>query len=512
MDGFAANFTDSRQAHDSAIRAAVYSHSEEWLISADHEGVVKFWQTNFNNVREVQAHSEAIRDLAFSPNDEKYVTACDDATLKIYNFAADKAESTLTGHNWEVKTADWHPSKGLLVSGSKDHQVKLWDPRNGRCLTTLHGHKNTISKTSFEPHRGVLLATCAREQTARIFDLRMMRDVCLLKGHEKDISTLTWHPIHHNLLSTGGSEGCIYHYLLDEPNTPPGAPTTISPYDSPDPANTAAQTIYPAHKVQHAHDFAVWSLCWHPLGHVLASGSNDRVTRFWTRPRPGEVDIFKDKYHIGEAAAEAQGTFDRRGGRRELRDQEEQEMEDEEDGLVDQTMPARSALPGLPGLAQTSDQRSNFVPLPDMLPPFPMIPPPPPNFAAMDQSRFASLMADGKIMVPPPPVPGTALPPPPPNFDFSKLPPEILAKFPGGVPPASLIPPLPLPPHTSGMAIPPPLIPGMNGLSGLLPGMLPTGLPGMDADSNSAKRRIPLPSQQDSLKEEQRRGNYRSAR
>ena len=482
--------TKTVQAHDSAIRAAVYSHSEEWLISADHDGIVKFWQTNFNNVRNVQAHSEPIRDLAFSPNDEKYVTACDDATLKIYNFAADKAESTLTGHNWEVKSADWHPSKGLLVSGSKDHQVKLWDPRNGRCLTTLHGHKNTISKTLFEKHRGVLLATCARDQTARVFDLRMMRDVCLLKGHEKDVSTLTWHPIHPHLLSTGGSDGAIFHYLLDEPNTPPGAPATISPYDSPDPSNTPAQAVYPAHKLQHAHDFAVWSLCWHPLGHILASGSNDRVTRFWTRPRPGETECFNDRYHLGEAAAEAQGTWDRRGGRREMREAEAQEEEDEADGLVDQTMPA-TGLPGLPGLAANAGKTSmdpiGLAPVPDSSLPFP-IPPPPPNFAGMDPTRFAQLLAEGKIMPPPPPMGQGAIPPPPPNFDFSKIPPEILAKFPGGIPP----PPLPV-------------------------GGAPIGLPGMDgggggAGSASVRKRAPLPSQQESLKEEQKRGNFRIAR
>ena len=411
--------------------------------------------------------------------------------MKIYNFAADKAESQLTGHNWEVKCADWHPTKGLLVSGSKDHQVKLWDPRNGRCLTTLHGHKNTISRASFEQHRGVLLATCARDQTARIFDLRMMRDVCLLKGHEKDISTLTWHPIHPHLISTGSSDGSIFHYLLDEPNTPPGTSTTISPYDSPDPSSTPAQSIWPAHKVQHAHDFAVWSLCWHPLGHILASGSNDRVTRFWTRPRPGDRDYLNDRYHIGEAAAEAQGTWDRRGGKKELREAEEQEAEDEADGLVDQTMPAPGALPGLPGLVANAGKPSNepvgLAPIPDSAPQFP-IPPPPPNFAGMDPRRFAQMMAEGKIMIPPPTVGQGGIPPPPPNFDFSKIPPEILAKFPGGIPP----PPLPV----AGA---------------------PVGLPGMDGSAagtgaGSNKKRAPLPSQQESLKEEQRRGNYRTSR
>ena len=37
-----------------------------------------------------------------------------------------------------------------------------------------------------------------------------------------------------------------------------------------------------------AHDSAVFALDWHPLGHILVSGSNDHSTRFWTRNRPGE--------------------------------------------------------------------------------------------------------------------------------------------------------------------------------------------------------------------------------
>ena len=476
------------------------------MVSADQDGVVKYWQPNFNNVKAIQAHNDPIRDLSFSPNDAKFVTACDDATLKIFDFAAGIEESTLSGHNWDAKSVDWHPTKGLLVSGSKDHQVKLWDPRTGRCLTTLHGHKNTISKTAFEPTRGQLLATCARDQTARVFDLRMMRDVCLLRGNEKDISTLTWHPFHASLLTTGGSDGSILHYLLDEPNAPSGIVSSISPYDSPDPSNAPAQTIYPAHKLQYAHDFAVWSLDWHPLGHILASGSNDRVTRFWTRPRPGDVQCFDDRYHIGEAAAEAQGTWDRRGGRRMMRDEEEQEMEDEADGLIDQKMPPKQPiLPGIPGLTAnigtardgTSTGGAQLFPPPPPggLAGLPGVIPPQNGFTGIDPNEIASLMAEGKIMVPPLfGGLGQGIPPPPPGFDFSKMPPGMFP--PNFQPPPSFQPP---------PMFPPVLPPNLSGLP----------LPGMMADSGSGgsvRRRAPLPSQQESLMEEQRRGKYRIAR
>ncbi|KAF4979491.1 hypothetical protein FZEAL_4350, partial [Fusarium zealandicum] len=348
-NGTGFNFETIMQAHDSAIRACEYSHSDDWLISADHDGVIKYWHPNFNNLKSINAHTDPIRDLAFSPNDAKFATASDDSTLKIFDFGLGQMESKLEGHGWDAKSVDWHPTKGLLVSGSKDHLVKLWDPRTSRCLTTLHGHKSTITKVLFEKVRGACLATSARDQTARVFDLRMMRDICLLKGHEKDISTLTWHPVHPNLLSTGGMDGSLFHYLLDSPNPPAGQPFTVAPYDSPDPTTVSAQSIWPMHKVPFAHDYAIWSLDWHPLGHILASGSNDRITRFWSRARPGDNDVFQDRYHIGEAAAEAQGTWDRRGNRRQRQEEEQQEVEDEMDALVDQDA-GKPGLPGLPGL------------------------------------------------------------------------------------------------------------------------------------------------------------------
>lgn len=38
-----------------------------------------------------------------------------------------------------------------------------------------------------------------------------------------------------------------------------------------------------------AHDQAIWTLDWHPLGHILATGSNDNNTKFWGRNRPGDT-------------------------------------------------------------------------------------------------------------------------------------------------------------------------------------------------------------------------------
>ena len=51
------------QAHDASIRSMKWSHAHEWLISSDDRGLVKYWQSNMNNVHTFQAHSDPVRCL-----------------------------------------------------------------------------------------------------------------------------------------------------------------------------------------------------------------------------------------------------------------------------------------------------------------------------------------------------------------------------------------------------------------------------------------------------------------
>jgi polyadenylation factor subunit 2 len=352
-----------------------------------------------------------------------------------------------------VRSCDWHPTKGLIVSGSKDHRVKLWESRSGKCLTTLSSSKNLVTKTVFEKTQGTLLATCGKDQIVRIFDLRMMRDVLMLRGHDSEVTSLAWHPTHRNLLSTGGQFGAIHHYLLDEQNQPPGIPVTLSPYDAPDPSTAPAQTLYPAHSVLHAHESngPIWSMSWHPLGHILVSGSNDRATRFWSRPRPGDTSYLMDRFHIGQQAAEERGTYSRLDGRRLAREAEEMEAMDEAEGLQEQSaqpaaavaqLPGITAGPALPGIAQPQPQGGMPVPppIPGALGPLPL----PPAAAAaaaaaagfvppqIDPGRLREILGSGDMeqikamfggALPPLPPPGgmgfppmPGFPPPPPGM------------------------------------------------------------------------------------------------
>ncbi|KAG9124713.1 pre-mRNA cleavage and polyadenylation factor (CPF) complex subunit [Ceratobasidium sp. 392] len=263
-NGLTFNFETILQAHETAIRALTFSHSGAYLISADQSGVIKYYQPNMNNLVTWQAHREAVRGVSFAPGDSRFASCGDDASVRVWAFEEMREERCITGHGWDVKCIEWHPTRGLLVSGSKDNLVKFWDPRTGQNLSTLHQHKNTIQAIKWNPN-GNLVATASRDQTVRVFDIRAMKELHILKGHKKEVCSLTWHPVHHDLLVSGGAEGAVYFWTLS--SSTPSAPRAA---------------------MDQAHESNVWALAYHPLGHILCTGSNDHTTRFWCRDRPGE--------------------------------------------------------------------------------------------------------------------------------------------------------------------------------------------------------------------------------
>ena len=41
----------------------IWSHNDQWMLTADHSGFVKYWQSNMNNVKMFQAHKDPVRGL-----------------------------------------------------------------------------------------------------------------------------------------------------------------------------------------------------------------------------------------------------------------------------------------------------------------------------------------------------------------------------------------------------------------------------------------------------------------
>ncbi|XP_023653946.2 pre-mRNA 3' end processing protein WDR33 [Paramormyrops kingsleyae] len=271
-NGLTFNFETILQAHDSPVRAMTWSHNDMWMLTADHGGYVKYWQSNMNNVKMFQAHKEAIREASFSPTDNKFATCSDDGTVRIWDFLRCHEERILRGHGADVKCVDWHPAKGLVVSGSKDSQqpIKFWDPKTGQSLATLHAHKNTVMEVKWNLN-GNWLLTASRDHLCKLFDIRNLKEeLQVFRGHKKEATAVAWHPVHEGLFASGGSDGSLLFWNAGVEKEVGG--------------------------MEMAHEGMIWSLAWHPLGHILCSGSNDHTSKFWTRNRPG--DKMRDRYNL----------------------------------------------------------------------------------------------------------------------------------------------------------------------------------------------------------------------
>ena len=263
------------------IRSMAWSHDGRFMLSGCHGGIVQWWDPNLTPLSKVQAHESAdgqhtVRDITWAPFDTKFGTCSDDKTIKIWDVKG-KCELVMTGHRWDVKALDWHPTKPLLVSGSKDNSVKLWDARTGDCVNTFAGHKHTVLRTRWNPN-GIWFASTGRDQVIMINDIRMMRAAepfQIFKGHDSEVTSLCWHPQHERVVATGDMKGKICYWNV---------------------GNDECQ-----HVVPFAHEGAVWDLAFHPIGHMLATCSHDTTVKIWIRPRTGESLAMREE---GDAAIE----------------------------------------------------------------------------------------------------------------------------------------------------------------------------------------------------------------
>ena len=252
-NGLTFNFETITQAHEVPIRTMLWSRNENWMLSADQSGYIKYWQSNMNNVKMFEAHKDPVRSISFCPTDTKFVTGSDDGTARVWDFLRCHCENILRGHGADVKAVDWHPTKGLIATGSKDSQqpVKLWDPKTGQSLVTLHAHKSTVTDIQWN-RNGNWLLTASRDHLLKIFDIRnLSTEMQTFRGHKKDVSCVAWHPIHESLFASGGSDGSIMFWIT-------GTDKEVG-------------------SMEQAHDSIIWDLAWHPLGHILVSGSNDHT-------------------------------------------------------------------------------------------------------------------------------------------------------------------------------------------------------------------------------------------
>ena len=78
----------------------------------------------------MRAHDNAIMDLEFSQDDKYIATASGDQTCQIIDVQKQKSVWTLTGHSCSVKKVQFQPNEpSILASCARDGSINIWDVR-----------------------------------------------------------------------------------------------------------------------------------------------------------------------------------------------------------------------------------------------------------------------------------------------------------------------------------------------------------------------------------------------
>ena len=92
---------------------------------------------------------------------------------------------------------------------------------------------------------GALVHVCT--QTMKLFDIRSLKtELSSMLCEPRDVSSVAWHPFAETMFAAGHQDGTMSFWVT---------------------ASDKPQAV-----LKGAHDQAIWSLDWHPVGHMLATG------------------------------------------------------------------------------------------------------------------------------------------------------------------------------------------------------------------------------------------------
>jgi len=120
----------------------------------------------------------------------------------------------MTGHNAEIGSLTFSPSKRWLASAGYDKTVRIWDPRNGELIKVLGGHTDWISSVAFTAD-SERLVTSGKDGVAILWDTSTWKQLGVFKGHKQWVNTVKLSP-DNRLLATASDDRTVRIWSLDE--------------------------------------------------------------------------------------------------------------------------------------------------------------------------------------------------------------------------------------------------------------------------------------------------------
>jgi WD40 repeat protein len=295
-------------AHDAAINALAFSPNGQIVVSGSDDKMLKFWSLDGTLLNAIKAHNSRIQDLAFSPRGNTLFSASGDGTVKLWKLR-NPLLTILRGHTagiWGIafspdgqfiassspkKTILWRkdgisyrrlkessprfgsvaisPDSQTIATVSTDQSVKLWR-KDGTLLRSLKGHQGHLQQVAFSPD-GKMLASSSSDRTVKLWRVDGT-EIATFRGHTAGTWGVAFSPDNSTLVSSSGDKTVKLWRLASVLNRK-------RELDSRSEVTSEDSLI----KTLQGHNSTVIAVAFSPNGELIASVSEDRTAKLWSR-------------------------------------------------------------------------------------------------------------------------------------------------------------------------------------------------------------------------------------
>uniref|UniRef100_A0ABM5F1Z2 WD repeat and SOCS box-containing protein 2 isoform X1 n=2 Tax=Pogona vitticeps TaxID=103695 RepID=A0ABM5F1Z2_9SAUR len=241
------------------------------LATGLNDGQIKVWEVQtgcllFN----LSGHQDVVRDLSFAPGEScsVLVSASRDKTLRVWDLSQNgKQLKVLSGHVQWVYCCSVSPDGQMLCSAAGEKSALLWSMCSYSLLRRLEGHQGCVVSCDFSPD-SALLATASYDTFVILWDPctgEQLRSLCHIPlqsfvdqsgdFHASSLRSVCFSP-EGLYLATVADDRLLRIWALDL-----GIPVAFAPVKN--------------------------GLCctYFPHGGIIATGTRDGHTQFWTAPQ-----------------------------------------------------------------------------------------------------------------------------------------------------------------------------------------------------------------------------------
>jgi WD40 repeat protein len=288
--------------HRKPINTIAITTDGRYLISGDDGGTVAIWNLSMSQQPiATYCNNNSIYSVAASPNHSQIASGDKNRRVQlrrkesVFNSLQElRADlSSLDSHHGFVYCVRFSPDGKILASGGADRRIRLWNTDTGKIIYTLDGHQESVMAIEFMPN-GKILISAGVDRTLRFWDLDGKKLLKTIEAHEQAIHAVAISQ-DGRLIISGSTDrtvqvrqlGTSTHHTLRGHQD--GVLTVAISPDSKIIASGSLDgmvNLWDANTKQlinsfQAHQSAVRSIIFQPIGQALITASWDRTIKVW---------------------------------------------------------------------------------------------------------------------------------------------------------------------------------------------------------------------------------------